>query len=727
MSSKDDINYYEKKHIRKDEYVAYHDKNATVKDSDSVKNDLTYKQDSFTVSRQLNLGSGSGSSSVQNRNISSTAEKSNSDVFVNPSRTSATFVPVSSSVMPSRHSFVSKAEHTNNSLYVSHDNRNFANDSFASSSNNSDLIIDKATIAKAKTQPFLVECDKNATLIDGKQASKSLYIGQNKSKDLKTNYIQGIHKPSKEDLIVRDGVSDGVTEDLEGGALNKENHVLSNVIAMSATQAYQTSKGLVTDSAKEGYVHMEDDAATLTDSSAQSAAKTSTFVVKKPFDTKEHIDVKRENKIIKLETKADKFGAKTTNRLKKSEKLERRAQKAKKAENFKREEKLKKKAKKKRGAALKSGQKAQLNTSKANITKGKRSLKQRFRAWKENLFSAFSSKAKKILLIIAGALAIFLLSLMLVGGIFNVVSGAMVSMLSMFESQSNMSVSETEAYVARYLRDKGFSEPAIAGIMGNAAHEGGWVADRNQDGGGGYGLFQFDDGNKTGFYVWCNENNRDPASASAQLDYMFDNESESIISSWGSGLYESGYYNDLIGTEGWDGSIYSSKEDMKSATDVVCATASFMMCYERCATGETSHLDQRIQSAWQYLLALMDGSLYKSSAPADANDTVKRAYEELGKPYVWGAVGPDSYDCSGLVSYCLAGEHVRLGNTNTFMGWERVSDPQPGDVITNSHHCGIVIGNGQMIHAPTEGDVVKISDYGWMLSEGDTVFVRYSG
>lgn len=91
------------------------------------------------------------------------------------------------------------------------------------------------------------------------------------------------------------------------------------------------------------------------------------------------------------------------------------------------------------------------------------------------------------------------------------------------------------------------------------------------------------------------------------------------------------------------------------------------------------------------------------------NSVVNRAYSQLGKPYKWGAVGPNSFDCSGLVSYCLTGSYSRLGTTGTFMGWTRVSNPQPGDICVNSHHCGIYIGGGQMIHAPQTGDVVKVS------------------
>ena len=97
-----------------------------------------------------------------------------------------------------------------------------------------------------------------------------------------------------------------------------------------------------------------------------------------------------------------------------------------------------------------------------------------------------------------------------------------------------------------------------------------------------------------------------------------------------------------------------------------------------------------------------------SGSNANGGTIVSRAYSQLGKPYVWGACGPSSFDCSGFVSYSLTGSYTRLGTTLTFMGWTRVSNPQPGDVVTTATHCGIYIGNGQMIHAPHTGDVVKV-------------------
>lgn len=100
---------------------------------------------------------------------------------------------------------------------------------------------------------------------------------------------------------------------------------------------------------------------------------------------------------------------------------------------------------------------------------------------------------------------------------------------------------------------------------------------------------------------------------------------------------------------------------------------------------------------------------------------IQRAVGELGKPYVWGACGPNSFDCSGLVSYCLCGEYGRrLGTTRTFYYWDRVTIPLPGDVCTNWGHCGLYIGDGLMIHAPNSNEPVKIG-----AVKPGMIFVRY--
>lgn len=99
---------------------------------------------------------------------------------------------------------------------------------------------------------------------------------------------------------------------------------------------------------------------------------------------------------------------------------------------------------------------------------------------------------------------------------------------------------------------------------------------------------------------------------------------------------------------------------------------------------------------------------------------VARAQGKIGCAYEWGAAGPSTFDCSGLVSYCLTGSYVHTWSTTDFMSWTRVSNPQPGDICTSATHCGIYIGNGMMIHAPHTGDVVKVGPV-----QSSMVYVRY--
>ena len=101
------------------------------------------------------------------------------------------------------------------------------------------------------------------------------------------------------------------------------------------------------------------------------------------------------------------------------------------------------------------------------------------------------------------------------------------------------------------------------------------------------------------------------------------------------------------------------------------------------------------------------GSTYSEPAydAATGNAVVDRAYAWLGRAeYVWGGCSPGAFDCSGFVSYCLTGSYTRIGVARSFMaGITPRANPQPGDVCASSHHCGIYIGNGQMIHSSTYG------------------------
>jgi cell wall-associated NlpC family hydrolase len=94
---------------------------------------------------------------------------------------------------------------------------------------------------------------------------------------------------------------------------------------------------------------------------------------------------------------------------------------------------------------------------------------------------------------------------------------------------------------------------------------------------------------------------------------------------------------------------------------------------------------------------------------------VEWAYRELGKPYVWGAAGPNGFDCSGLTMYVWARAGVSLPHSAAaqYGAGTPVSraDLQPGDLVffgSPIYHVGIYVGGGNMIEAPHTGDVVKV-------------------
>ncbi|HSQ89925.1 C40 family peptidase [Romboutsia sp.] len=114
-----------------------------------------------------------------------------------------------------------------------------------------------------------------------------------------------------------------------------------------------------------------------------------------------------------------------------------------------------------------------------------------------------------------------------------------------------------------------------------------------------------------------------------------------------------------------------------------------------------------------------DGSSNDESTPQDKEQAiVNLAKAQLGKPYVWGAEGPSSFDCSGLTYYIYGKNGIKLPRVSRdqYSAGTHVSSSnlKPGDLLFSSTngsgnitHVGIYIGNGEMIHAPKPGDVVQ--------------------
>lgn len=108
-------------------------------------------------------------------------------------------------------------------------------------------------------------------------------------------------------------------------------------------------------------------------------------------------------------------------------------------------------------------------------------------------------------------------------------------------------------------------------------------------------------------------------------------------------------------------------------------------------------------------------------SPAATARVLALARAQLGKPYVWGAVGPDTFDCSGLVGYIFASSGVNMPRVaaQQWLAGPHVplASLLPGDLVfwaaepgvpASIDHVGVYLGQGQMIVAPHTGDVVRL-------------------
>ncbi|HBG1230839.1 TPA: C40 family peptidase [Clostridioides difficile] len=110
-----------------------------------------------------------------------------------------------------------------------------------------------------------------------------------------------------------------------------------------------------------------------------------------------------------------------------------------------------------------------------------------------------------------------------------------------------------------------------------------------------------------------------------------------------------------------------------------------------------------------------DGTGYTNVA-GKAGTVIAEAKKHLGKPYKWGGNGPSNFDCSGLMVYCFKKVNINLPRTSRQQATsgKKVDEKklQAGDLVFFHNpvsHVGLYIGNGEFLHAPQAGDVVKIT------------------
>ena len=155
-------------------------------------------------------------------------------------------------------------------------------------------------------------------------------------------------------------------------------------------------------------------------------------------------------------------------------------------------------------------------------------------------------------------------------------------------------------------------------------------------------------------------------------------------------------------------------------------TAAAMLCANGAASGTSAGIRQAV-FAYNHSQAYVSDVLgwaarYTVPAPsAAAAAAIAFALRQVGKPYQWGAAGPDAYDCSGLVYAAYAAAGIPIART-TF-GWRQdgpqvpLAQIQPGDLLfsagsdgtdANPGHVVMYLGGGQIIQAPQTGEDVQI-------------------
>ncbi len=110
---------------------------------------------------------------------------------------------------------------------------------------------------------------------------------------------------------------------------------------------------------------------------------------------------------------------------------------------------------------------------------------------------------------------------------------------------------------------------------------------------------------------------------------------------------------------------------------------------------------------------------------AAARTAIRTACAQVGDPYVWGATGPNSFDCSGLTQFAYRAAGISLTHF-TGAQWNEGraiprSEARPGDLVfffSDLHHVGLYLGNDQMVHAPRAGKPVQVASINHMPVAG---------
>lgn len=284
------------------------------------------------------------------------------------------------------------------------------------------------------------------------------------------------------------------------------------------------------------------------------------------------------------------------------------------------------------------------------------------------------------------------------------------------------------AEVALYLKGYGYTNEAIAGILGNMAQENS-AFDPGLGGDDGYGtdsigLIQLSGANKNDFLRWCANTGKVWSTVSAQMEWTFSGEPGTgyFASDWGTGLAPSYYRLERGYEERFGKDFYRSGEEIKTSTDVDLVTYSFMACHERCGSAisydgdDVSRLYRRLEEAHKFLAQLKTGTGggqdYASAEPWQQNiynqalstpspgagwcaKWVSTVYYNAGFPYP-GGNADDMYrnwchssDRSQLKVGMMIAVDQYITTGHAYAGYTPDGRPL-------SYHVGIYMGNGMV-------------------------------
>lgn len=311
------------------------------------------------------------------------------------------------------------------------------------------------------------------------------------------------------------------------------------------------------------------------------------------------------------------------------------------------------------------------------------------------------------------------------------------------------------AEVALYLKGYGYTNEAIAGILGNMAQENS-AFDPGLGGDDGYGtdsigLIQLSGANKNDFLRWCANTGKVWSTVSAQMEWTFSGEPGTgyFASDWKTGLAPSYYRLERGYEERFGKDFYRSGEEIKTSTDVDLVTYSFMACHERCGSAisydgdDVSRLYRRLEAAHKFLAQLKTGTGggqdYASAEPWQQNiynqalstpspgagwcaKWVSTVYYNAGFPYP-GGNADDMYrnwchssDRSQLKVGMMIAVDQYITTGHAYAGYTPDGRPL-------SYHVGIYMGNGMV--RDNIGDITDTPLDEWIATYGNYHEVRW--